>query len=113
MSMFISERMSRALLPAVEDIRRFGKAMAKAADRTIPAGASVYPPPPTPAPPKLNTDRTVAVSTDVFWNEDMENCPRGCKVQLLGAGGVAVYGLYDGRDKFWVGWQAVPRRKKA
>ena len=37
---------------------------------------------------KLNADQTVAVATDVFWNEDMTTCPRGAKVQLLGAGGV-------------------------
>ena len=37
---------------------------------------------------QLNADQTVAVATDVFWNEDMTTCPRGAKVQLLGAGGV-------------------------
>lgn len=63
--------------------------------------------------PTLNTDRTVAVSNEVYWVEDMTACPRGCKVQLLGAGGVAVYGMYDGKDPFWVGWQAVPRRRKS
>lgn len=65
---------------------------------------------------KLNNDRSVAVSTDVFWNEDMAACPRGVKVQLLGAGGVAIYGLYDGardhgKDPFFVGWAPVPRRR--
>ena len=38
--------------------------------------------PPRPVPPtagayKLNTDQTVAVATDVFWNEDMSQAPRG------------------------------------
>lgn len=64
-----------------------------------------------PLAPTLNTDRTVAVSKEVYWIEDMTACPRGCKVQLLGAGGVAVYSMYDGKDPFWVGWQAVPRRR--
>lgn len=60
---------------------------------------------------KLNADQTVAVATDVFWNEDMTTCPRGAKVQLLGAGGVAVYGDYHG-DAFWVGWCPLPKRRK-
>ena len=67
---------------------------------------------------KLNNDRSVAVSTDVFWNEDMTTCPRGVKVQLLGRGGVAVYGLYDGardhgKDIFFTAWAPVPRRRPA
>lgn len=60
---------------------------------------------------KLNADRTVAVATDVFFNEDISTCPRGPKVQLLGAGGVATYGIYNGRDEFWIGWAPVPRRR--
>ncbi|MGP1680779.1 MAG: hypothetical protein ACTS8S_00425 [Giesbergeria sp.] len=60
---------------------------------------------------KLNADQTVAVATDVFWNEDMAACPRGCKLQLLGAGGVASYGSYHG-DPFWVGWAPVPKRRR-
>lgn len=60
---------------------------------------------------KLNADQTVAVATDVFWNEDMSACPRGAKVQLLGAGGVAVYGDYHG-DPFWVGWCPLPKRRR-
>lgn len=67
-------------------------------------------PPPLPAH-KLNADQTVAVATDVFWNEDMTTCPRGAKVQLLGAGGVAVYGDYHG-DTFWQAWAPLPKRRK-
>jgi hypothetical protein len=55
---------------------------------------------PHPKPTKLNADQTVAVATDVFWNEDMTTAPRGTKCQLLGAGGVATYGVYNG-DPFW------------
>ena len=29
---------------------------------------------------------------------------------LLGGGGVAQYGIYNG-DPFWIGWAPVPRRK--
>lgn len=59
---------------------------------------------------RLNTTGSVAVATDTYWNEDMTTCPRGAKVQLLGAGGVAAYGSYHG-DPFWVGWAPVPRRR--
>jgi len=61
----------------------------------------------------MNSDQTVAVSTEVFWNEDMTTCPRGVKVQLLGAGGIALYGTYDGKDPFYLGWAPVPRRRPA
>lgn len=67
-----------------------------------------YPKPPAPT---LNADKTVAVSNEVFWIEDMSTCPRGVKVQLLGFGGVAAYGTYDGKDSFWVKWQPVPRNR--
>lgn len=60
---------------------------------------------------KLNADQTVAVATDVFWNEDMATAPRGTKCQLLGAGGVATYGVYNG-DPFWIGWCPLPKRRK-
>lgn len=69
----------------------------------------------TTAPPEtgyvLNTARTAAVSTTQFW-EEMTSCPRGVKVQLLGKGGVAVYGLYDGRNPFWTHWAPVPKRRE-
>lgn len=73
-------------------------------------------PPPDYLPPllpthKLNADQTVAVATDVFWNEDMRQAPRGCKIQLLGVGGVAMYHEYRG-DPFWVGWAPVPKRRR-
>lgn len=60
---------------------------------------------------KLNADQSVAVATDVFFDEDMTRCPVGVKVQLLGAGGVASYGVYNGRDPFWIGWAPVPKRR--
>lgn len=60
---------------------------------------------------KLNGDKSVAVATDYYWN-DMDTCPRGVRVQLLGAGGVAQYGIYDGKTKFWTHWAPLPKRKK-
>ncbi len=61
---------------------------------------------------KLNTERSVAVATEVFWNKDMSTCPRGVKVQLLGSGGVGVYSNYGG-DPFWIGWAPLPRNRPA
>lgn len=62
-------------------------------------------------PHTLNRDRTVAVATDYYWNDDMRTCPTGTKVQLLGLGGVAQYGTYNGRDAFWVAWAPLPKRR--
>ena len=58
---------------------------------------------------KLNNDRNVAVDLHSEW-QPMTTCPLGAKVQLLGMGGVAVYGVWNGRDDFWVGWYPIPRR---
>lgn len=66
--------------------------------------------PPSPAPFHLNSTGTVVVSDEVYWNEDMSTCPRGVKAQLLGAGGVAYYHVYNG-DPFWVGWAPIPKRR--
>ena len=59
---------------------------------------------------KLNKDATVAVSTTQYW-EPIDTCPRGVKVQLLGGGGVAVYGVYNG-FYFWTHWAPVPATRK-
>lgn len=59
---------------------------------------------------KINTEGTVAVSTTQYW-EPMDTCPRGVKVQLLGAGGVAVYGMFDGHNGFWEAWAPLPKRR--
>ena len=58
----------------------------------------------------LNSDGTVAVDPDYFWRP-MHTCLRGVKVQLLGDGGVAIYGTYDGKDLFWQGWAPLPKRR--
>lgn len=49
----------------------------------------------------------VAVDRSYLW-QPIATCPRGVKVQLLGAGGVAHYGLYNGKDPFWCGWAPLP-----
>lgn len=58
-----------------------------------------------------NRDGTVAVDTEYFWRA-MDECPRGVKVQLLGPGGVALYGTYNGRDPQWRGWAPLPKERK-
>ena len=58
----------------------------------------------------INTAKTAAVSTEQFW-EPIESCPRAVKVQLLGQGGVAVYGMWDGKATFWTHWAPLPRRR--
>lgn len=60
---------------------------------------------------KLNGDKTVAVATDTYWIPIDKDTPRGVKLQLLGAGGVATYGVYNG-DRFWTDWCPVPKRRE-
>jgi hypothetical protein len=55
----------------------------------------------------LNSTREVAIDRGYKWNPDMTTCPRNAKVQLLGAGGVAHYGIYFG-DPFWIKWAPLP-----
>lgn len=56
-------------------------------------------------------DNAVAVATDYYWLP-MCDCPRAVKVQLLGRGGVATHGHYDGKDTFWEGWTPLPNKRK-
>lgn len=58
----------------------------------------------------LNATRSVAVANDYYW-QDMVDYPRGVKVQRLGRGGVAYYGIWNGRDTWPVGWAPLPRRR--
>lgn len=62
---------------------------------------------------KLNRDATVAVDTSYRW-QPMSTCPRGVKVQLLGSGGVATYGQYDGNaHTWWRMWAPLPALPKS
>ena len=58
----------------------------------------------------INTAHTVAVSTTQYW-EPIKDCPRGVKVQLLGGGGVAVYGIYYG-EPFWTHWGPLLKKRE-
>lgn len=61
---------------------------------------------------KLNTNRSVAVSTLNYYMPMDNDTPRGVKLILMGAGGVAHLGTWDGKDKFWIGWFPLPRLNK-
>jgi len=53
-------------------------------------------------------DKAAVVDTEYFW-QPMRTCPLSRKVQLLTTGMVAVYGQYDGKSQFWLGWAPLPR----
>jgi hypothetical protein len=59
----------------------------------------------------LDSTGTVAVDHTYFW-QPIETCPTGVKVQLLGRGGVAVYGTHNGCSTFWTHWAPLPKLKK-
>ncbi len=59
----------------------------------------------------LNKDQTVAIDIGYHW-QPMSSCPHNVKVQLLNAGGVAVYGVYHGGDSFWQMWAPLPSMPK-
>ena len=58
----------------------------------------------------INSTSTVAVAVDYYWLP-IDTCPNGVKVQLLGKGGVAVYGTWNGKDPFYTHWAPVPKRR--
>lgn len=60
---------------------------------------------------RISSDGAAAVSTESTFLP-MDSCPISRKVILLGAGGVATVGQYDGRETFWQGWHPLPRRAK-
>ena len=61
---------------------------------------------------QLNNERSVAVALDYYWMPVGPDTPRGVKLQLLGRGGVATHGLWDGRSTFWTHWTPLPRMPK-
>jgi hypothetical protein len=56
---------------------------------------------------RVNDEKHVAVDKGYFFNPNMAACPRNVKVQLLGEGMVASYGIYKG-EAFWIGWAPAP-----
>lgn len=59
----------------------------------------------------LDSTGVAAVDEAYFWRP-MATCPLNAKVQLLGDGGVAVYGTFNGKDTFWNAWAPVPKKMK-
>lgn len=60
---------------------------------------------------QLDSTGAAAVDQDYFW-QPIATCPRSVKVQLLGKGGVAVYGQYHGRGDFWTHWAPLPKLRR-
>ena len=59
----------------------------------------------------VDSSGTTAVDATYFW-QSIANCPRGVKVQLLGKGGVAMYGIFNNRDEFYTHWAPLPKIPK-
>lgn len=59
---------------------------------------------------KVSDDKGVAVATDYYWLPITPDTPRGVKLQLLGIGGVAVYGELGATNRFWVAWAPLPKK---
>lgn len=59
---------------------------------------------------RINSDKTAAVSNELFWL-DMDTCPKGVKVLALSKYGVARLDIYGGQDDL-VGWFPLPRVTK-
>ena len=57
------------------------------------------------------SSQNVAVDQNYYWNSDMRTCPLHTKVQLLGRGNLPAYGMYDGKNPFWVQWAPLPKIK--
>jgi len=57
---------------------------------------------------QLDSTGAAAVDHNYFW-QPISTCPRGAKVQLLGQGGVAMYGTYQGKETFYTHWAPLPK----
>ena len=60
----------------------------------------------------LNSTKTVAVATDVYWMPIDKDTPRSAKLQLLSIGGVAQYGTLTGDVSFYTHWAPLPKKRK-
>lgn len=57
---------------------------------------------------RLNSDKTVAVATDLYWLP-MKDAPIGAKIHVLNLGCVATHTvLTEATRKDWKGWQRIP-----
>jgi hypothetical protein len=58
---------------------------------------------------KLTSDKAAAVDQTYYWRR-LDSCPLSAKVQLLTAGGVAVYGQFSPGTKGYLGWAPLPKK---
>lgn len=60
---------------------------------------------------KVSQNKRAAVNTELFWIPIAEVAPpMGVKLQLINRHcGVATYGSWSGKDKFWTHWQGLPK----
>lgn len=62
---------------------------------------------------KIDSSGSAAVDPTYFWIPIAEEKPPlNVKVQLLGSGDVATYGIWDTEDKFFTHWCPLPIRKR-
>ena len=60
----------------------------------------------------VDSSRSVAVDREYYWRP-IASCPYGVKVQLINRMyGVAVYGQYRPKEKFWTHWAPLPVFRK-
>ena len=59
----------------------------------------------------MNSGKTVAVATDVYWMPIDADTPRSAKLQLLSIGGVAQYGTLNGDTSFYTHWCPLPKKR--
>jgi hypothetical protein len=63
-------------------------------------------------PHDVDSSRSVAVDREYYWRP-IAQCPTGVKVQLINrAYGVAAYGHYNPKEKFWTHWAPLPVFRK-
>ena len=65
----------------------------------------------TSHPIRVSQGKRAAVNTELFWIAIADNPPpMGVKLQLINRNcGVATYGTWSAKDKFWTHWQGLPK----
>lgn len=58
----------------------------------------------------INSARTAAVATDVFWQPITPDTPHSVKLQLINKNaGIATYGQLTGKGEYWTHWAPLPK----
>lgn len=60
---------------------------------------------------RVSQGKRAAVNTELFWIAIADTPPpMGVKLQLINRNcGVATYGTWSAKDKFWTHWQGLPK----